>query len=274
MKFVRYTLIHQSHQNFWCEKEEDEEGEKRGTGHSENCHLCLAVLPAWASWEHWHWPGGTQARHTLASEALKWHVLAAFGAKAWLLVVDRDASWANSVSKFNMFHVSPNLVTLYFWFLTKVTFPRQLKEWALLQPNNRTPRSQSLKKEGILHQFESVNLLASRGQCPSFAFLPAVPRQNSWVTANPNTAFAIDILDELQGAKGRAAEHQHHHRFLLLVGSPELRPLRTDCNGKALVPTQSATCHNFKLLEYMMNGSQQQEHTCWLLWGLWQHFCI
>lgn len=44
MKFVRYTLIHQSHQNFWPEKGEDEEGEKTGTGHW-SCHLCSAVLP-------------------------------------------------------------------------------------------------------------------------------------------------------------------------------------------------------------------------------------
>lgn len=271
MKFVRYRLIHQSNQNFWPEKGEDEEGEK-----TDRAHWKLSSLPSssakWVNWEHWHRPGGTQARHTLAPEALKYHVLIAFDAKPGLPVMDHNALWAYPVPKYNMFHISPKLVTLYFWFLTK-HFPGN---WSLsiTSVQTRTPHSQSLQKEGILHQFEPVNLLASRGQCPSFAFLPVVPRPNSWATAKPNAAFAIDILDELQAAKGRAAQNQHHHWLLLLVVPPELRPLRADCNGKALLPTQSTTCHNLKLLEYMMNGSQQQEHTCWLLWELWQHLCI
>lgn len=131
MKSVRYPSIHQSQQNSWHEKGEEREGEKMGTGHTENCHLCPAVLPAWASWEHWHRPGGTQARHTLASEALKCHVLAASGAKPWLLVVDHYALWVYRFPSItcSMFPLN----WLHFWFLTKVTLPRQLKYWALLE---------------------------------------------------------------------------------------------------------------------------------------------
>lgn len=125
MKFVRYTLIHQSHQDFWDKKGEDKEGKKKKRGQG--------TLKMVISAEQFCQPEPTEKRtqtlrhsgqtQALALEALERHVLIAFGAKSQFLVVDHDALWVYSVPKYNMLHVSPKLVTLYFWFLTKIALP-------------------------------------------------------------------------------------------------------------------------------------------------------
>lgn len=177
--------------------------------------------------------------------------------------------------KYNTFHVSPKLVTLYFWFSTKVTLPRQWSTEHYFSPKPNTTLPEFKEGKGYFISLSKWICWLAEDSVPVLPF--CLWFQDKTPDRLPTSTQHL-LLTYLMSSKERRAELQRTSittDFFSLWFLRSFAHLGQTAMEKPLYP-QSTTRHNFKLLEYMMNGSQQQEHTCWLHWGLelWQHFCI